>query len=350
MFGHHSYFQSSWNPGLLSTQPETESSGFDSSDSENDSLPGDTDTAVSPSAQPKVKHTPLVSSTKALAPTSQPTPETVKASESTMKPVSRSLGGALMTGADGQAVAPKVLPRRQRMVSGHFVITTDYSKPLGRSTRLEDADMGSDEGSSGSQSSYKGSSGSHWSESDGDEDEGEGSTSDDTQEGDSEDESAPPVNEVVPKKRALGFKAWALKQMGQEAATQSPKPSPPPFARASSASPENKAQPEAPSVSKLPAFGPLGAQLVVPASSLLDAEDTGTSARPSIKRRESVAEMRLKLPILAEEQGIVEAIRMNPVVIIAGETGSGKTTQVPQMLYEAGFGYKGSCEWSETDS
>ena len=35
---------------------------------------------------------------------------------------------------------------------------------------------------------------------------------------------------------------------------------------------------------------------------------------------------------------------MNPVVIIAGETGSGKTTQVPQMLYEAGFGYKGSCK------
>jgi len=35
---------------------------------------------------------------------------------------------------------------------------------------------------------------------------------------------------------------------------------------------------------------------------------------------------------------------MNPVVIIAGETGSGKTTQVPQMLYEAGFGFKASGE------
>lgn len=53
----------------------------------------------------------------------------------------------------------------------------------------------------------------------------------------------------------------------------------------------------------------------------------------------------MDLPILAEEQNIVEAIRMHPVVIIAGETGSGKTTQVPQMLYEAGFGYKTSGEF-----
>lgn len=32
----------------------------------------------------------------------------------------------------------------------------------------------------------------------------------------------------------------------------------------------------------------------------------------------------MKLPILAEEQAVVEAINDNPVVIITGETGSGK--------------------------
>ena len=33
----------------------------------------------------------------------------------------------------------------------------------------------------------------------------------------------------------------------------------------------------------------------------------------------------------------MEAIRDNSIVLICGETGSGKTTQVPQFLYEAGY-------------
>lgn len=56
-----------------------------------------------------------------------------------------------------------------------------------------------------------------------------------------------------------------------------------------------------------------------------------------VNRNPKIQEDRLKLPILAEEQAIVEAINENSVVILAGETGSGKTTQVPQFLYEAGY-------------
>lgn len=56
-----------------------------------------------------------------------------------------------------------------------------------------------------------------------------------------------------------------------------------------------------------------------------------------VQRKADIQEARLKLPILSEEQVIMEAITENPIVIIAGETGSGKTTQVPQFLYEAGF-------------
>jgi len=57
---------------------------------------------------------------------------------------------------------------------------------------------------------------------------------------------------------------------------------------------------------------------------------------PVIRSAEMEA-ARNKLPILAEEQVVMETISENPVVIIAGETGSGKTTQVPQFLYEAGY-------------
>lgn len=57
----------------------------------------------------------------------------------------------------------------------------------------------------------------------------------------------------------------------------------------------------------------------------------------SVDRKLSIQKARLKLPILAEEQQIMEKINESPVLILAGETGSGKTTQVPQFLYEAGF-------------
>nr|CAD7403530.1 unnamed protein product [Timema cristinae] len=56
-----------------------------------------------------------------------------------------------------------------------------------------------------------------------------------------------------------------------------------------------------------------------------------------VSRPLGVQEARLKLPILAEEQVIMEAIQEHPVVVLSGETGSGKTTQVPQFLYEAGY-------------
>uniref|UniRef100_A0A8C3N9R7 Activating signal cointegrator 1 complex subunit 3 n=1 Tax=Geospiza parvula TaxID=87175 RepID=A0A8C3N9R7_GEOPR len=60
-----------------------------------------------------------------------------------------------------------------------------------------------------------------------------------------------------------------------------------------------------------------------------------------VHRTPEIQEARLKLPILAEEQVVMEAINDNPIVIICGETGSGKTTQVPQFLYEAGYASSG---------
>ncbi|XP_022051791.2 probable ATP-dependent RNA helicase DHX37 [Acanthochromis polyacanthus] len=60
-----------------------------------------------------------------------------------------------------------------------------------------------------------------------------------------------------------------------------------------------------------------------------------------VDRSPEIQEARLKLPVLAEEQVIMEAVRENPGVVICGETGSGKTTQVPQFLYEAGYASDG---------
>jgi ATP-dependent helicase HrpA len=45
-----------------------------------------------------------------------------------------------------------------------------------------------------------------------------------------------------------------------------------------------------------------------------------------------------QLPIVRNKHAIIDAIRTNPVVIITGETGSGKTTQIPKMCLEAGRG------------
>lgn len=58
----------------------------------------------------------------------------------------------------------------------------------------------------------------------------------------------------------------------------------------------------------------------------------------TVERPIEIQTARLALPVVAEEQRIMETIKANDCVVICGETGSGKTTQVPQFLYEAGYG------------
>lgn len=57
-----------------------------------------------------------------------------------------------------------------------------------------------------------------------------------------------------------------------------------------------------------------------------------------INRRPDISEARENLPIVAMEQEIMEAVQYSDVVVLCGETGCGKTTQVPQFLLEAGYG------------
>lgn len=48
-----------------------------------------------------------------------------------------------------------------------------------------------------------------------------------------------------------------------------------------------------------------------------------------------------ELPITAKKDEIIAAIRNNQVIIISGETGSGKSTQIPKMCIDAGRGITG---------
>ncbi|KAG6407409.1 hypothetical protein SASPL_130400 [Salvia splendens] len=54
-------------------------------------------------------------------------------------------------------------------------------------------------------------------------------------------------------------------------------------------------------------------------------------------RRQQIEKHRKALPIAAVEKRLVEEVRNNDVLIIVGETGSGKTTQLPQYLFNGGF-------------
>ncbi|KAK1760893.1 P-loop containing nucleoside triphosphate hydrolase protein [Echria macrotheca] len=73
-----------------------------------------------------------------------------------------------------------------------------------------------------------------------------------------------------------------------------------------------------------------------------DLQPTTNIARKShavvVTRDPEIQEVRFRLPVVAEEQRIMEAIHNNDVVVICGATGSGKTTQLPQFLFEAGYG------------
>jgi ATP-dependent RNA helicase DHX37/DHR1 len=153
-------------------------------------------------------------------------------------------------------------------------------------------------------------------------DEGESSDEDDDTGSDTSETSADNSN-GKPKPRNSVFKLWATQQLNQ-------------------------------SMGHTPSYTPGEGQLL-PAPKLAVKPHSETS-KPSIsapppgnvpnrkayavhvERSEEIQQSRTQLPILQCEQEIMEAIHNNPVVIVKGDTGSGKTTQIPQFLFEAGYG------------
>uniref|UniRef100_A0A6V3S0D1 RNA helicase n=1 Tax=Lotharella globosa TaxID=91324 RepID=A0A6V3S0D1_9EUKA len=62
---------------------------------------------------------------------------------------------------------------------------------------------------------------------------------------------------------------------------------------------------------------------------------------PKLSEREKMKKVRESLPIFPYREQLLDAVRQYQVLIIEAETGAGKTTQVPQYLFEAGYAKKG---------
>lgn len=74
----------------------------------------------------------------------------------------------------------------------------------------------------------------------------------------------------------------------------------------------------------------------------IEAEVTGAEARMAERRtRVPAVTYPEQLPVSQKKADIAEAIRDHQVVIVAGETGSGKTTQIPKICLELGRGVRG---------
>eukprot|EP01132_Coremiostelium_polycephalum_P007521 gene7521-9244_t len=55
----------------------------------------------------------------------------------------------------------------------------------------------------------------------------------------------------------------------------------------------------------------------------------------------TIQEVRKSLPVYPYRDELIQAVKDHQILIIVGETGSGKTTQIPQFLHEAGLTKKG---------
>src|SRR5690625_4939162 len=71
--------------------------------------------------------------------------------------------------------------------------------------------------------------------------------------------------------------------------------------------------------------------------------EVDAAERRIAQRRASVPTIKYpeQLPVSGRRSDLLAAIRDNQVVIVAGETGSGKTTQLPKMCLELGRGVRG---------
>ncbi|KAF7550835.1 hypothetical protein G7Z17_g5436 [Cylindrodendrum hubeiense] len=146
----------------------------------------------------------------------------------------------------------------------------------------------------------------------------EDSSEEDSDEEDSDEE----MTEEGKAERSSSFKAWANQQRNEALGYDPAEPTT-----------SNMVIPQPESfVPRAPESDPLPRELQ-------PTENTNRKVYAvNVTRTLEVQEARLRLPVVSEEQRIMEAIHSHDIVVICGSTGSGKTTQIPQFLYEAGYG------------
>jgi len=69
----------------------------------------------------------------------------------------------------------------------------------------------------------------------------------------------------------------------------------------------------------------------------IDMIEEESTEEKSLTAHEQILVGRKKLPVYQYRTEFLEAVRDNKVLIVVGETGSGKTTQIPQYLHESGW-------------
>jgi len=148
--------------------------------------------------------------------------------------------------------------------------------------------------------------------------------SEDEEDGDEDGYSSATMSPEVAPKRSSIFKAWADQQRNQVLDFQ---PSGPITTGDSSQT-----------GALLPAITKQPLNYSAPAVPPLNIESVAKASHVVVTRSEEIQEARSKLPVVQDEQRIMEAINANKITIICAETGSGKTTQVPQMMIESGYG------------
>lgn len=163
-----------------------------------------------------------------------------------------------------------------------------------------------------------------------DEDDEESASSEEDEDEDTEGSSESDENEDNTKKikpRQSAFKAWASQQINEATGFQ-----PSENIASFGSLPAHKSKIERPARAVVE-DEPLPEELKIPTG-----DPTRKAFAVTVSRPESIQSARLGLPVVGEEQKIMEAIHHNSCVVIWGATGSGKTTQLPQFLFEAGFG------------